>query len=109
MAPERQGSPGGGSADHDEDVELARAMDALDALELDVRRGRGAGDEGDGLRVARGGLEGGDRVGDGGDDLLRVDHAEVVVGDECERAPAGFRATVEDDRAGLGDRERAAG
>src|SRR3954454_22295062 len=87
------------------DVELARAVDALDAVELDVRGGRRAGDERQ--RSVR--IEPGDRVRDGGDDLLGADDADVVIGDERERSPAGCRAAVEDDRAGVGDRERAAG
>ena len=39
----------------------------------------------------------------------RADDADVVVGDERERAAAGGGAGVEHDRAGVGDRERAAG
>ena len=39
----------------------------------------------------------------------RLDDADVEVGDERQRAPAGRAAAVEDDRAGLGDRQRAAG
>ena len=43
------------------------------------------------------------------DDLRLLDDAEVQVGDERQRAAALARAGVEDERAGLGDRERAAG
>ena len=38
-----------------------------------------------------------------------LDHAQVVVGDERERAPAHPGSAVEDDRAGLGDGEGAGG
>ena len=48
-------------------------MHALDAIELDVGGGRRAGDERD--RVAR--IELGDRVRDGGDDLIGLDDADV--------------------------------
>ena len=47
--------------------------------------------------------------GTDGDDRGRLDDAQVQVGHQRERPAAGARAAVEDDRAGLGDRQRAAG
>src|SRR4029453_18002062 len=51
----------------------------------------------------------GDGVGNGGDNVLGADDADVVVGDERERASAGGGTGVQHDRAGVGDRHRAAG
>ena len=51
----------------------------------------------------------GDRVGHAGDDRVGLDDADVPVRHEGERAAAGALAAVEDDRAGLGDGQRAAG
>jgi hypothetical protein len=89
-----------------EDDEPARAVDALDPVELDVGRRRRAGDERDRPALAGDAL---DRLGDELDDLRRLDDADVEVGDERQRAPALLRRGGEDDRAGLGDRDRAAG
>ena len=50
-----------------------------------------------------------DGVGHPGDDVAGLDHADVVVGHERQRAAPRARPAVEHDRAGLGDRERAAG
>src|SRR3954452_19233206 len=91
-----------------EDVELARAVHSLDALELDVGRGARPRDEGDRPALTRGWLERRDRLGHARHDLLGAHDADVVVGYEGERAAAGFGAAVEDDRARLGDRERTA-
>ena len=38
--------------------------------------------------------------------LLGPHHADVVVGDEGERPPALARPVVEDERAGVGDRQK---
>ena len=83
-------------------------MNPLDALELDVGGGRRAGDERDRPSGLRGLGEPSDGVGHGGHDLLLADDAQVVVGHERQRPPARAPAAVEDDRAGLGDPERAA-
>src|ERR1700759_1755206 len=87
----------------DEDVEVAGAVDAFDPDELDVAGGRGAGDEG----VRAGRVEAGERVGEVGRDLTGLDDDQVEVGDQGERAAALAGAGVEDDRPGLGDRDRA--
>ena len=57
----------------------------------------------------RSGSEPGDGLGHQRDDLIRLDQAQVVVGDEAERAAALAGAGVEDDRAGLGDGHGGAG
>ena len=54
-------------------------------------------------------LEPRDRLWDDPDDLLVEHHADVQVGHERERAAALGGAAVEDEGAGLGDRDRAAG
>ena len=78
-------------------------------LELDVG-GRGRpGDERHGRRAARPSGADRGRLGDELDDLAPRDDADVEVGDERERAAALARARGEDERAGLGDRDRAAG
>src|SRR3954452_475537 len=76
------------SSGDDDHVEVARPVDALDAVEFDVRGGRRAGDERDRATVARGGRERGDRVRNGRDDVLGEDDADVVIGHERERAAA---------------------
>ena len=72
---------------HD-DVEHPRAVDALDAVELDVGSGRRAGDERDRAAVGGGVGELRDGVGHRGDDVARLDDADVMVGHERQRAPA---------------------
>lgn len=83
---------------------VAGAVHALDSDELDVTGGRGTGDEG----VRAGWVQPGERVGQVGD-LIGADHHQVEVGHQGERAAALTGAVVQDDRAGLGDRDRAAG
>src|SRR4029077_1272462 len=46
----------------------------------------------------------GDRCGQVGGDVSRLDHDQVEVGHQGERAPTLAGAVVQDDRAGLGDR-----
>jgi hypothetical protein len=79
---------------------------ALDAIELDVARGARPGDKGE---WPAGALQGADRVGHRGDDLAALDDADVEVGHQGQRPAARTLAAVEDDRAGLGDGQRAAG
>ena len=57
----------------------------------------------------RDGVEHVERVGDVGDDLRRLDDADVAVGDEGDRPAALPGAVVENDRAGLGDAEAGSG
>src|SRR3954449_11254704 len=71
----------GGCLLDDDHVEQPRTVDALNALELDVRGRRGAGDEGD--RPAR--IQRFQRLGHRGDDLLGADEADMAVGHERER------------------------
>src|SRR5262245_43956532 len=89
----------------DEDVQVAGAVHAFDADQLDVAGGRGAGDQ----RVRAGGVEPGKRAGDVGFDLAGLDDDQVKVGHQGERAAPLTGAVVEDDGAGLGDRGGAAG
>ena len=87
------------------DVKGARAVDALDPLELDVaRRGRAA-DPG----LGPGGIEAASASGTVPTTWLGPDDADVEVRQQAEGPAALVRARVEDDRAGLGDRDRAAG
>ena len=92
----------------DEHVERAGAVDALDADELDVNRGRRARDESN--RPALGGdlRQRGHAVGHGRNDVSGSDDAQVVVGHQRERAAPGGAHAVEHDRSRFGDRERAA-
>ena len=85
-------------------------MDADDAAELDVgRRGRPR-DQRDRRAPRRDRRrEPRDRLGHEVDDLLLGDDADVVVGDERQRPAPAALVAVEDDRPGLGDRDRAAG
>ena len=55
----------------DDDHELPWPMDALDTVQLDVARRRGAGDEHDRAALARARLEGGDQLGHRLDDRRR--------------------------------------
>ena len=50
-----------------------------------------------------------ERLGHAPDDLVGRDDADVQVGQQAERPPALGGPGVEDDRAGLGDGDRAAG
>ncbi len=59
------------------------------------------------MRAGR--VEPGERVGQVGRDLTGLDDDQVEVRDQGERAAALGRAVVQDDRAGLGDGDRAAG
>ena len=61
----------------------------------------GPGDE----RQWAGGSQACEGLGNGGHDLLGADHAQVIVGEERQRAPAHAGAAVEHDRPGLGDRQ----
>src|SRR6516162_10397762 len=87
-----------------EDVQGARAVHALDPDQLDVAGGGGAGDEG----VRAGRVEPGERLGQVRGDLIFAHDDQVEVGYQGERAAALTRsagAVVQDDRAGLGDRD----
>ena len=75
-------------------------MDASDAGHFDVGCGGWAGDGGDGERAAGG--DGGEGFGDGFDDLIAADDADVVVGKEREGAAALGAVVDEDDGAGGG-------
>jgi hypothetical protein len=81
-------------------------VDTFDALELDVAGGARAGDQREG---AAGAVQRADRLGNARDDPCALDDTDVQVGHERERAAAGVLAAVEDDGAGLGDGQRAAG
>ena len=99
--PDKAGS-GGDGEDH---VQGARAVDAFDAVELDVAGGARPADEGQ--RPAR--IEPGEGFGHAGDDLLGVDDADVQVGHQADGPAAAERGAVQHDGAGLGDRDGAAG
>src|SRR5207247_9052446 len=88
-----------------DDVEGARAVHALDPVQLDVAgggRAAGAGGRAPGVPPGQG-------LGDQGDDLVGPYQAQVVVGDEGQCTPALGRGAVEDDGARLGDRNGGAG
>ena len=55
------------------------------------------------------GIDRGERLRDAGDDLVRADQAQVVVGYAAQRPASLARSAVEDDSAGLGDGERSHG
>ena len=55
------------------------------------------------------GIETGERLRDGPDDLLRTDDADVEVRQQAQRATTLTRTGIEHDRAGLGDRDGTAG
>jgi len=76
--------PAGGDKDH---LERARPMDALHPFQLDVTGGGRAADPGE--RTAGG--QPGQGLRDQADDLLGPHHAQVVVGDEGQRAPSLVR------------------
>jgi hypothetical protein len=89
-------------------VQVARAVHALHPDQLDVAGGGGAGDQG----VGPGRVEAGERVSQVRGDLVLAHDDQVEVGDQGERAAALTRSAgtvIQDDRAGLGDRHRAAG
>src|SRR3989337_1740334 len=94
----------------DQDFQSPRAVHALDAVQLYVRGRRRAGDEGDGPSLGLDGLfkprEG---FGDEPYDLILPHHAEVVVGQQRQGSAALALPGVEDDGAGLGDTQSAAG
>src|ERR1700733_6772842 len=89
----------------DDHLERAWTVDSAHANHLDVDRGRGTRDERE--RAGRIGSELGDGLGDRGHDLVFSDYAQVIIGDERERAPAYPRPAVQHDRAGLRDRDGA--
>jgi len=90
----------------DEDnFEGAGAVDTFDPVEFDVAGRRRAADPGQ--RAA--GSQPGHGLRDQRDHLVRLDQAQVIVGDEAERTAALARPGVEDDGAGLGDGDRGAG
>src|SRR5262245_51218813 len=74
-------------ADDDHD-ELPGAVDALDAVELDVGSGRRGGDQRDRRAQARGIAQRGDRFGNDLHDLVGLDHTDVQVYNEADRATA---------------------
>src|SRR5438477_685904 len=89
----------------DQDDQCARAVYALDATELDVRRGRGTRDERD--RAAR--IDAVEGLGQELADLRLDDDADMEIRHERHPTAALLRAGREDDRAALGDRGAAAG
>src|SRR6185503_2481493 len=80
----------------DHDLEGPRAVDALDALELDIARGGRTADP----RQRPTWVEPLQRLGDRADDPIGRDDAEVVVRQQRQRPAALALARVEDDRAG---------
>ena len=90
----------------DEDhLEAARAVDTLDPLELDVaRRGRAADP---GLGTGR--LEARESLRNRANDLIHAHDAHMQVRKQAQHAAALVGAGIEDDRACLGDGDRAAG
>src|SRR3954468_5430630 len=93
----------GGLSSANDHIEPSRTMYALDAVELDVGGGARAGDQRDRPPLAGGVRERGHGVGHRRDDGLRPYDADVMVGHERQRAPAGLGTGVEHDRPGLGD------
>ena len=87
------------------DHQRARAVHALDPVELDVAGGRRPADEGQ--RAGR--LEPGQHLGHGVHDLVGAHHADVRSGTRRDRAAALVGRAVERDRAGLRAGRRAGG
>src|SRR5215469_16809520 len=77
-------------ADHD-DLERARAVDALDPVELDVAGRRWPADPGQ----APSRVEQGDRLRHQAYDLVGAQNAQVVVGDQRDSTTTLSRATIE--------------
>src|ERR1019366_787911 len=89
----------------DEDhVQETRAMDALDALQLDVASRRGSADP----RLRPGWRQTRQRFRNAAHDLTRQHDADMQIGQQAERPATLVGPTVEDDRAGFRDRHRAA-
>ena len=82
----------------DQHRQVSRAVDAFDAVELDVARRRWPANPGQ--RSPR--IQTSQGIRDAVDDLIATDDAEVIVGEQAQGAAALVRAGVEDDRAGLG-------
>src|SRR5215203_4880963 len=96
------------SAD-DQDLQRARAVHALDPVELDVRGRRRTGDKGDGPALALDrSLQADEGLGDEAHYLPLAHDAQMVVGQERERPAALRPAGIEHDGARLGYAERAA-
>src|SRR5579884_2913173 len=95
---------------HHENVQRARAMHALDAVEFDIAGGRGAGDEGDRASLGENGVA---QVGDGFrhevDDLRLKDNAQMIVWQQGNGASSLISAAVQHNSAGLRNAQRAAG
>src|SRR6266566_1682309 len=89
----------------DHDDECPRSVDALDSFQFDVRGGRRARHERERSTLAT--AKRGERLRHSLHDLIRSNDADVDVRDERERAPAFHFSAGEDERAGLGDRDRA--
>src|SRR5215217_1514997 len=87
---------------HDHDIEFARAVDALDPVQLDVRRGGRPRHERQRAPFADRIVEAFDGFGYEFDDLVWLHHAQVVVRHKRQGAPALTGAAVKHDRAGLG-------
>jgi hypothetical protein len=64
---------------HNQHGKGARAVDALDPVQLDVGGGRWAGDQGERLSPLCRTREPADRLGHQPDDLLDPDQAEVII------------------------------
>ena len=69
----------------------------------------GPGDEGERATIGDRCREPLDRLGNGREHLLGPDDADMQIRDQRERAASLTRSRVEHDRAGVGDRQRAAG
>ena len=93
----------------DHHVQHARAVHALDPVELDVRGGRRPGDERERpARALTDVLELLDGLRHEPHDLILADDADMKVRHERQRPPALPRAAVENERADLGDGDGAA-
>src|SRR6266851_8849736 len=89
----------------DHDDERPRSVDALDSFQFDVGGGRRARHERERSTLAT--TKRSERLRHRLHDLIRANDADVDVRDERERAPALHCSAGEDERAGLGDRNRA--
>src|SRR5215467_5772278 len=94
-----------GSGSGEDDFQSPRAVHALDAVEFDVAGRRRAADPGAGPA----GFQALQGLRDDPDDLAGVQDAQVVVGDQAQRAAALARAAVQDNSPGLRDGHRGGG
>src|SRR5215213_2239627 len=89
-------------------MEDARAVHALDTIELDVGSGGRPGNERKRPALPDGPVEPSYRFRDEPHDLILADDADVQIRNEAERPPTLPRAGVEDEGANLGDGDGAA-